>query len=149
MAAYGPPAALTKFWRILAYARNQWPVLAAILALTSLYSALAAFQPLPIKLLVDHGLGNAPLLPVISRWLSHTGLSPEVACIALAAALSIIVFALSAILDAALMLLWAVGGQRMVYALATELFLRLQRLSLIFHSRRSVGDSLAGRRQQG
>ena len=47
---------------------------------------------------------------------------------------------------------WAIGvaasyanigfGQRMVYDLATDLFSHLQRLSLRFHSRQSVGDSI-------
>jgi ATP-binding cassette subfamily B protein/subfamily B ATP-binding cassette protein MsbA len=34
-------------------------------------------------------------------------------------------------------------GQRMVYALAADLFLRLQRLSLVYHSRRPVGDTVS------
>ena len=33
-------------------------------------------------------------------------------------------------------------GQRMVYDLATDVFSHLQRLSLRFHSRQSVGDSI-------
>jgi ATP-binding cassette, subfamily B, bacterial len=52
-------------------------------------------------------------------------------------------FVLTATLDAALTLAWSAAGQRMVYALATDLFVQLQRLSLIFHARRSVGDSLS------
>src|SRR5439155_11236048 len=38
---------------------------------------------------------------------------------------------------------WSMSGQRMVYALAGDLFGRLQRLSLLFHGRRSTGDSLS------
>src|SRR6202022_161706 len=34
-------------------------------------------------------------------------------------------------------------GQRMTFALATDLFSHLQRLSLIFHSRRPLGDMIA------
>jgi ATP-binding cassette subfamily B protein/subfamily B ATP-binding cassette protein MsbA len=42
-----------------------------------------------------------------------------------------------------LSLSWNICGQRMVYDLAADLFARLQRLSLLFHRRRSVGDSLS------
>jgi len=38
-------------------------------------------------------------------------------------------------------------GQRMVYDVAGDVFARLQRLSLLFHSRRSVGDSSIARRR--
>jgi ATP-binding cassette subfamily B protein/subfamily B ATP-binding cassette protein MsbA len=34
-------------------------------------------------------------------------------------------------------------GQRMVYELGADLFLHLQRLSLLFHTRRAVGDTIA------
>jgi ATP-binding cassette subfamily B protein/subfamily B ATP-binding cassette protein MsbA len=61
----------------------------------------------------------------------------------LAALASILIFFATACLDAALTLAWSAAGQRMVYALATDLFLQLQRLSLVFHARRSVGDSLS------
>ena len=135
--------ALNKFRRILAYARGQWLVLAAILVLTLLYAALAALQPWPLKILVDYGLGNAFPPAILSQWTTYSGLPEAIAFIALAAVVSIVLFLLTASLDAALTMAWAIGGQRLVYALATDLFLRLQRLSLIFHSRRSVGDSLS------
>jgi ATP-binding cassette subfamily B protein/subfamily B ATP-binding cassette protein MsbA len=138
-----PSTAVGKFRRILSYARAQWPTLAAIIALTSLYAALAALQPWPLKILVDYGLGNASPPDLLAQWLSYSGLPEAIGYIALAAILSIVVFLVTASLDAALTIAWAIGGQRMVYALATDLFLRLQRLSLIFHSRRSIGDSLS------
>jgi ATP-binding cassette subfamily B protein/subfamily B ATP-binding cassette protein MsbA len=63
--------------------------------------------------------------------------------VVLAAVLGFATFAATAMLEAGLTIGWATAGQRMIYGLATDLFLRLQRLSLIFHSKRTVGDSLA------
>lgn len=132
-----------KFRRILAYARPEWRALVCILALTFVASALAALQPWPLKILVDYGLRGATVPPAISEWLMKSGMALAMSFIVLAAIASILFFALNAALDAALTLAWSATGQRMAYALASELFLRLQRLSLIFHARRSVGDSLS------
>src|SRR5207244_10538516 len=63
--------------------------------------------------------------------------------VTVAALASLGLFALTSLLDAALLWAWTVAGQRMVYDLAADLFHRLQRLSLLFHGRRSVGDSLS------
>ncbi len=128
------------FRRLLPYALRQWPILAAILGLTLLSSATAALQPWPMKLLVDFALVGAESQPAyeILGWKTTPAL-----LVALAAIASLGVFAVNSLLNVALGLSWNVGGQRMVYALAGDLFARLQRLSMLFHSRRSVGDSLS------
>ena len=63
--------------------------------------------------------------------------------ILLAAAMSVGLFAINSALSVGLSITWNVAGQRMVYDLAGDVFARLQRLSMCFHSRRSVGDSLS------
>ena len=132
-----------KFGRILGYARRQWPALVGILGLTLVFSAVAALQPWPLKILVDYGLGDASPPAFLADWLELGAPGKAVAFIALAAAASILLFLINLSFDAALTLAWSAAGQRMVYAVATDLFLRLQRLSLMFHARRSVGDSLS------
>lgn len=135
---------LQKFRRILAYALPQWRALSAILVLTLLYSALTALQPLPLKILIDHALGNVVLPDFLSASLAAVGLDANAATLmALAALFSITLFAVIAALDAGITLAWSVAGQRMIYRLATDLFFQLQRLSLLFHARRTVGDNLS------
>jgi ATP-binding cassette subfamily B protein/subfamily B ATP-binding cassette protein MsbA len=51
-------------------------------------------------------------------------------------------FLLNSVLEVLLTQSWTVAGRRMVYDLAQDLFARLQRRSLIFHSRNSVGDTM-------
>jgi ATP-binding cassette subfamily B protein/subfamily B ATP-binding cassette protein MsbA len=115
-----------------------------ILALTLASSAVVVLQPWPLKILVDYALQGVPLPTWLSDLLADLNLdsSPAVLVI-LAAVASLGLFALNSLLDVGLSWSWSVAGQRMVYDLAAGLFHRLQRLSLAFHSRRSVGDSLS------
>jgi ATP-binding cassette subfamily B protein len=119
---------MQRYRRLIPYILRQWPALGIILALTVTAPLVAALAPWPLKLLVDG---------VTERQVSPRTL------IIYAAAASLALFALSSALDAALSFTWAAAGQRMVYDVAADMFAHLQRLSLLFHSRHSVGDSLA------
>jgi ATP-binding cassette subfamily B protein/subfamily B ATP-binding cassette protein MsbA len=133
-----------RFRKLLPYVVHQWRWLVAILVLTIATSAAGALQPWPMKLLVDYALGDAGAPAVIADLLGAFGLAatPQ-AMVILAALASIALFALTSALGVGLSLSWNMGGQRMVYDVAGDLFARLQRLSLSFHNRRSVGDSLS------
>ena len=129
--------------RLLPYSLRQWPYLVAILLLTLASSAAASLQPWPMKVLIDYAVQGTEVFGPLATFLTKVGLQPTPTVLVVVAAIaSLIVFALSSLLNVALSLSWNVGGQRMVYDLAGDLFAKLQRLSLIFHRRRSVGDSL-------
>ena len=116
----------------------------AIAALTAITSAVAALQPWPMKVLVDYGINDLSPPSIVRVPLEAVGLSSSaVTMIVVAAALSIALFLLNSALTVGLSISWSMAGQRMVYDLAGDVFARLQRLSLLFHSRRSVGDSLS------
>ena len=133
-----------RYRRLLRYPLRQWPTLLVILALTVLSALTAALQPWPMKLLVDYGLGDSQLpawlhsyLPTAPFVVNHGGL------IVAAAVASLALYALNSGLSVGLNWAWTTAGQRMVYDLAAGLFHRLQRLSLSFHNRYPVGDSLS------
>jgi len=131
--------------KLLPFITRQWRALVAILALTLLASAAGALQPWPMKILVDHALRGDPLPGYLREPLlrSHLiGVDPA-SLILLAAFASLALFVINSMLDTALNWAWAVAGQRMVYDLAGAVFARLQRLSLLFHTRRPVGDSIS------
>ncbi|MFO1434436.1 MAG: ABC transporter ATP-binding protein [Candidatus Competibacteraceae bacterium] len=133
-----------RYRRLLRYPLQQWPTLLVILALTILSSSTAALQPWPMKLLVDYGLGDSQL----PAWLySYLPTAPSVVkrsgLIIAAAVASLALYALNSSLSIGLNWAWTTAGQRMVYDLAAGLFHRLQRLSLSFHNRYPVGDSLS------
>jgi ATP-binding cassette subfamily B protein len=120
---------VAKYARIVAYALAHWPILALILVLSLALSAAAALQPWPLKILIDYALAQTP--PADASTL-----------VVAAAAASLALFAASAALDVGATWAWSALGQRMVYDLAGDLFLRMQRLSLAFHTRRPLGDSI-------
>jgi ATP-binding cassette subfamily B protein/subfamily B ATP-binding cassette protein MsbA len=128
----------------LRYALRQWRTLAVILALTVAAGGVVAFEPWPIKLLIDHALQGQPLPPRLAALLGATATPGRAATlIAFAAVASLALFAIGAAFNIAISWLWAVAGQKMVFDLSTDLFHRLQRLSLGYHARTPVGDSLS------
>jgi ATP-binding cassette, subfamily B, bacterial len=128
----------------VAFLLRQWRWLAIIGVLTAITASVAALQPLPVKVLVDYGLNGKPCPAILRTSLAAIGLAPTaVTMVVVAAAISIALFVLNSVLTVGLSLSWSVAGQRMVYDVAGDVFARLQRLSLLFHSRRNVGDSLS------
>jgi len=127
----------------LRYAARQWRHLTVILALTAIASGVAALEPWPLKLLIDHALGGQPLPPRLAALLGAASAGRAATIIAFAAVASLALFAVGAAFNIAISWLWAVAGQRMVFDLSTDLFHRLQRLSLGYHARTPVGDSLS------
>ena len=143
-----PPGAALAHWpgrylQVLAHGRHEWPTLLGVLLATLASSALTALQPWPLKILVDSAIQGAPLPALLASWFDLAGLTPGNTLLVWFAALaSILIFVVQSGLDAGLIMGWAIAGQRVVYGLATALFLHMQRLSLLFHARQPVGDSI-------
>jgi ATP-binding cassette subfamily B protein/subfamily B ATP-binding cassette protein MsbA len=137
--------ALTRLWRFL------WPCLkphrgrfVLITALTLIASALAALQPWPLKLVADHVLGRQPLPGLLAAVFDVIRLQPTpLRLLAVATFGGLALFALHSIVELVLTSTWTFAGRRMVHDLAEALFARLQRRSLLFHSRHPVGDIMS------
>jgi len=124
---------------LLEYARNQRRTLLLIFVLTLASSGLLAAQPWPMKLLVDHVLGAKPL----PEFLKSIGIPESRTQLLVTIIVSgLVLFALNTTLHAVLAWKWTRAGRRMVYDLAEDLFARLQRRSLLYHQRTSVGDTM-------
>jgi len=127
---------MRNYLRLLHFARPQRKVFAFVGALTAVAAALSAAQPWPVKLLLDR------LQKIVSGVSTPAQtLTPAFLAIIVLAGLGL--FVLNALVDAGLTWAWTSAGRRMVYDLAEDLFARLQRRSLPFHSRTTVGDSLS------
>jgi ATP-binding cassette subfamily B protein len=135
--------ALRLFGWLARYALYRWRGLLAVLAIMLARISLDMLKPWPLKVLVDYGLGDQPLSPAIAGLAAALpGSDTREGIIGWSVAATVLLFLFA----------WAIGvassyanigfGQRMVYDLATDLFSHLQRLSLRFHSRQSVGDSI-------
>jgi ATP-binding cassette subfamily B protein/subfamily B ATP-binding cassette protein MsbA len=130
--------------RLLRYALPYWRGWILIVVVTLLSTAFGLLQPWPMKVLVDNVLGNQPvdgMLASITARLPGAG-TPQglLAWVVLA---TLVVFAVNSMIDVVLTFAWIRVGQRMVYDLAGDLFARIQRRSLLFHARSSVGDSMS------
>ncbi|MGH7801475.1 MAG: ABC transporter ATP-binding protein [Thermodesulfobacteriota bacterium] len=118
-------------------------MLLLIIVISVVSSAFAALQPWPLKILVDYALSQVPLPVKLLSFLYHFSLSPNpITLIFLAGISSIVILAIKNILSMGLSFIWSSYGQKTVYDLAADLFNRLQRLSLLFHKKRNVGDFL-------
>jgi len=121
---------------VIEYALGQWRTLVAIALLTAVSAALAALQPWPLKLVIDHALGDTPVA------LGFAGTLDTRQLIALASLATIAVFLGNSATHAAMGWAWTLAGQRMVYRLSGDLLHRVQRLSPLFHGRFNTGDVL-------
>src|SRR5881628_2387021 len=113
----------------------RWLFVSAIVQVL-LIGALELVKPWPLKIVVDNVLGHRPLTWPGVRTLDTLPLL-LVACGALIA-----IYGLLGALSVTSNHTTISVGQRMVNDFRSELYGHLQRLSLAFHSRRSVGDLL-------
>jgi ATP-binding cassette subfamily B protein/subfamily B ATP-binding cassette protein MsbA len=115
-----------------------------IIVVTILSTLFSLLQPWPMKVLVDHVLGKAPLadgLAKFVRMLPDAGTPSGLLVYVVIATL--VVFAVNSTLDVVLTFSWIRTGQKMVYDLAGDLFSHVQRLSLRYHGQNAVGDSIS------
>ena len=139
----GPQSAIGLTLWMLKYALRRWPGMLAALVTMLLGVAVDVLRPWPLKLLVDNVLGGKPLpaslAPLVN---SLPGESSSDGLLIWVVGTTVALFLLGWLLSVATTYTNISFGQRMVYDLAEDLFAHLQRLSLRFHSRKSVGDSV-------
>src|SRR6266536_2642286 len=125
------------------YAWRQWLELLVVVTTMLCKIGLDVLKPWPMVFLVDYVLQGKITSPIFPRLVDLLpGTHTPVNLVAWAVGATVLIFLLS----------WSVGlanayanitlGQRMVYDLAADLFVKLQQLSLHFHLRQSVGDNI-------
>src|SRR5262245_19736992 len=127
----------------LGYGLRRRIALVAVLAAMLLKIGLDVLKPWPMKFLVDYILKAEPMPPALAgaiNLLPGSG-TPENLLIWCVAA-TLVLFLLGWVLGLAASFANINFGQRMVYDLAADAFDHLQRLSLRFHSRNPVGDTI-------
>ena len=138
----------TNMWssyrRLLSYAIPYWRGWLLIFLVTLLSTAFGLLGPWPMKVLVDHVLGVQPMSSTLT-FLRELAPGAETAngLLGWVVAAGLFVFAVNSILEVILTFAWLRAGQQMVYDLAHDVFARLQRRSLLFHSQTPVGDSMS------
>jgi len=135
------PSTLRRAVRVLRYARPHRRAI-AFLSGTMLFDiALNLAKPWPLKLVIDNVLGHQPTPRLLTSVLPGSS-SPQ-GLLVWAAGGTVAVFLLATASSTLYTYLSLRVGQRMTFDLAADLFEHLQRLSLMFHSRRLLGDMIA------
>jgi ATP-binding cassette, subfamily B, bacterial len=132
----------SRLWQHLRAWRG-WLVLVLVLDLMAV--PLALLTPLPLKVAVDNAIGGQPL----PEW-ATTGpmgalvnvAGPGAAALVLAVVLVVALALVSQLQRNSSWLLQSWVGERIVLAFRAELFQRVQRLSMTYHDRRGIADSL-------
>src|SRR4051812_28280557 len=119
--------------RLLRYARPHWRGLMVILVTMVGAIGLEVLRPWPTKLLVDHVLGQQPVPEVFGHLPGPGGVEGLLLWVC---AGTVLIFLVGMMMATASTYASVQLGQRMTYELGADLFLHLQRLSLVFHSRR-------------
>jgi ATP-binding cassette subfamily B protein len=116
------------------YLKPYWPAFVLALGQVFLISALELLKPWPLKIIIDNILSDNPLpFGLALNWPSETLLIA--ACIGLVV-IYILLGGVRFLNDCATVRI----GQGMVNDLRRDLYSRIQRLSLSFHTRQQVGD---------
>jgi ATP-binding cassette subfamily B protein/subfamily B ATP-binding cassette protein MsbA len=135
-----PVSSVRRQARLLRYATPQWPSI-LLLCLTMVADiALELARPWPLALVIDNVLGHKHTPQVISSVLP--GSSTPHGLLLWAVIATVLIFVLGTASSTFYNYFSLKLGQRMVWDLAADLFAHLQKLSLLFHSRRQLGDTL-------
>jgi ATP-binding cassette, subfamily B, bacterial len=122
---------IRSFATLWPYFRQQQGRLLALIVMSGLFSVTTVLQPWPLKLLVDHALGDAGAIAGMSA----------TATIWFAAGATLGLFLTNVLLDVVVSWTWMAAGQRMVYELTADVFDRLLHVPFP-RQRRTVGDCL-------
>lgn len=105
---------------------------------------LDVLRPWPMKLLVDNVLGKVPVPHQVTVFLNYLPASEGPAGLLFWISIStVVIFIAGTCLTTINSIASITFGQRMTFDLGADLFLHLQRLSLKFHSRQPLGDTIS------
>ena len=129
--------------RLLRYALPHWRELKMILVTMALAIGVDVLQPWPMKILVDNILGDQRAPAWLDRMIvALPGPAGDAGLLLWVCAGTVLIYILHTVVSMANTYATVGLGRRMTYNLGADLFLHLQRLSLKFHSRRPVGDTI-------
>jgi ATP-binding cassette subfamily B protein len=133
---------LRLYRRLLEQARPYWVHIAALLLISLFASPLALLRPLPLKIAVDHVLGEHPLPWWLDRMLPRWVASEASALLIAVVAMVIGIALLTQVQSVAATWLRTYVGERLVRDFRGRIFRNLQRMSLLYHDVKGTMDSI-------
>jgi ATP-binding cassette, subfamily B, bacterial len=133
---------LQLYKRLFEYARPFRRHIIGIFLLSLLSTPLTLLTPLPLKLAVDNGIGSQPLPWFLKAVLPSSVVNSGTAIIVFAAIFMITVVLLNEVRERGNTMLRTYTGEKLVQSFRRRLFQHVQRLSLSYHDREGVTDSV-------
>ena len=128
--------------RLLADARPFLGGVALLVMVSLLAAPLALLFPIPVKIVVDHVLGDKPLPDALARVIPDVWQGSADSLLVAAVGAVLLIALLMQVQQLGAWLLRTKVGQRLVLAFRARLFDHLQRLSLGYHHRAGAADSI-------
>lgn len=135
-------SSLSLLRRILLQGRAFWPHTTGIFLLSLLSVPLSLLVPVPLKIIVDSAFGEVPLPAVLTRFFP-AGFEFSFANTVIIAVVMLVLIELLIHLHGFISwVLQSYTGEKLVLSFRTLLFNQIQRLSLAYHDKTGVSDSL-------
>ena len=129
---------------LLRYALGSWRGWLLILLLTVASCLSGLLQPWPLKILIDHVLADVPMAePMAAATSLLPGADTARGLLVWVVLAGVAVFALNSFAEVVLTRAWIKVGQRLVANIGADLFERVQRRHLPFHTQNAVGDLMS------
>ncbi len=128
--------------RIFQESRRCWGWIATTFAVGLLASPLALLTPLPLKIAVDHVIGNKPLPDFLAVLIPKTTEPSPFVTLILAICLVIGITILSKLQEGASYIISTYTSEKLIRGFRTRLFQHTQRLSVLYHDLKGTSDSL-------
>jgi ATP-binding cassette subfamily B protein len=132
---------MSLYIRVLRQVRPYWLPISGLFFISLLSTPLALLTPLPLKIAVDSVVGSDPLSGFLAAVWPSGATASDQAILVTAAGLLVLVVLLSQLQLLGSTLLRTYTGERIVLDFRTELFRRVQRLSLSYHDTHGTSDS--------
>ena len=123
--------------RLLRYARPHWRAMAAVVGIDLFEIALELARPWPLALLIDYVIDDHRIPHLVAL---APGAGTRHGLLVWVVLSEVVIFLAGTLSGVASTFIYLKLGQEMTWSLATDLFRHLQRLSLLFHTKRQVGD---------
>jgi ATP-binding cassette, subfamily B, bacterial len=126
--------------KLLRYMRPHWRQVVVLFLMLGVDILVDLARPWPLKILVDNVLGAKPPTPALE---ALPGPADPRGLLVWVAVGTVIVFIVGMLVSVVQNLANVSLNQRMEFRLGADLFLHLQKLSILWHHRRPLGDTIA------
>jgi ATP-binding cassette, subfamily B, bacterial len=133
---------ITVYRRLILEARQFWPHIAGLFALSLFSVPLALLSPLPLKIVIDSVLGSHDL-PAWLAFIFPVGtFKSDLTTLVLVAGLIVLLALAKHVVDLLFVVLRTYTAEQLVLVFRAKLFVHLQRLSLSYHDASSTANSI-------